>query len=65
MDVQMNGQIDGHMEIHPCVLQDINSLGPLPEKELAHIIYSRATPLIYIIGEKSRSRLFRGVLASL
>ena len=23
---------DGHLEIHPCVLQDIGSLGPLPKK---------------------------------
>ena len=26
----MDGRTDGHMEIHPCVLQDIGPLGPLP-----------------------------------
>ena len=24
---------DGHMEIHPCVLQEIGPLGPLPKNE--------------------------------
>ena len=24
-----NGRTDGHLEIHPCVLQDIGPLGPL------------------------------------
>ena len=27
------GWKDGRMEIHPCVLQDIGPLGPLPKKE--------------------------------
>ena len=26
------GWMDGHLEIHPCVLQDIGPLGPLPKK---------------------------------
>ena len=26
------GRMDGHKEIHPCVLQDIGPLGPLPKK---------------------------------
>ena len=29
----MDGQTDGHMEIQPCVLQDIGPLGPLPKKK--------------------------------
>ena len=28
-----DGQTDGRLEIHPCVLQDIGPLGPLPKKE--------------------------------
>ena len=31
---RMDGRTDGHKEIHPCVLQDIGPLGPLPKKEL-------------------------------
>ena len=31
---QKDGRKDGHMEIHPCVLQDIGPLGPLPKKDL-------------------------------
>ena len=27
-----NRRTDGRMEIHPCVLQDIGPLGPLPKK---------------------------------
>ena len=27
-----DGQKDGCLEIHPCVLQDIGPLGPLPKK---------------------------------
>ena len=30
MDVQTDGRIDGRLEIHPCILQDIGPLGPLP-----------------------------------
>ena len=30
----MDGRMDGCMEIHPYVLQDIGSLGPLPKKLL-------------------------------
>ena len=29
-DVRMDVQMDGRKEIHPCVLQDIVPLGPLP-----------------------------------
>ena len=29
-----DGRTDGHMEIPPCVLQDIGSLGPLPKKKV-------------------------------
>ena len=28
-----DGRTDGRKEIHPCVLQDIGPLGPLPKKE--------------------------------
>ena len=28
----MDGRKDGRLEIHPCVLQDIGPLGPLPKK---------------------------------
>ena len=35
-DVRMDGRTDvrtyGRLEIHPCVLQDIGPLGPLPNK---------------------------------
>ena len=31
-DVRTDGRTDGRMEIHPCVLQDIGPLGPLPKK---------------------------------
>merc|ERR1711911_527117 len=31
--VQMWSETDGCKEIHPCVLQDIGPLGPLPKKE--------------------------------
>ena len=31
-DGWMEGQTDGHLEIPPCVLQDIGPLGPLPKK---------------------------------
>ena len=31
-DGWMDGQMYGHLEIHPCVLQDIGPLGPLPKK---------------------------------
>ena len=29
---QMDRQMDEHKEIHPCVLQDVGPLGPLPKK---------------------------------
>ena len=32
-DGWMEGRTDGRLEIHPCVLQDIGPLGPLPKKE--------------------------------
>ena len=32
-DGRMDGRMDGRLEIHPCVLQDIGPLGPLPKKE--------------------------------
>ena len=28
-----DGRMDGHRTIHPCVLQDIGPLGPLPKKD--------------------------------
>ena len=31
-DVRTEGRTDGCLEIHPCVLQDIGPLGPLPKK---------------------------------
>ena len=31
-DVRTYGRTDGRLEIHPCVLQDIGPLGPLPKK---------------------------------
>ena len=31
-DVRTYVQMDGRKEIHPCVLQDIGPLGPLPKK---------------------------------
>ena len=31
-DVRKDGRKDGRLEIHPCVLQDIGPLGPLPKK---------------------------------
>ena len=33
MDGRIDGRMDGRMEIHPCVLQDIAPLGPLPKKQ--------------------------------
>ena len=33
-DVRTEGRTDGRLEIHPCVLQDIGPLGPLPKKEI-------------------------------
>ena len=30
---RMDGRKDGHLEIPPCVLQDIGPLGPLPKKQ--------------------------------
>ena len=30
--VRTDGRTDGRKEIHPCVLQDIGPLGPLPKK---------------------------------
>ena len=33
MDGWKDGRTDGHLEIPPCVLQDIGPLGPLPKKE--------------------------------
>ena len=32
-DVWTDGRTDRRLEIHPCVLQDIGPLGPLPKKE--------------------------------
>ena len=32
MDRRTDGCMDGRMEIHPCVLQDIDPLGSLPKK---------------------------------
>ena len=32
MDGQTDRQMDEHKEIHPCVLQDVGPLGPLPKK---------------------------------
>ena len=31
-DGRTDGREDGRLEIHPCVLQDIGPLGPLPKK---------------------------------
>ena len=33
-DVRTYGRTYGRLEIHPCVLQDIGPLGPLPKKNL-------------------------------
>ena len=33
MDGRKDGRSDGHLEISPCVLQDIGPLGPLPKME--------------------------------
>ena len=33
MEGWKDGRTDGRMEIHPCVLQDIGPLGPLPKKD--------------------------------
>ena len=33
-DVRTDGRMYGRLEIHPCVLQDIGPLGPLPKKEI-------------------------------
>ena len=33
MDGRTDGRTDGCFEITPCVLQDIDPLGPLPKKE--------------------------------
>ena len=35
-DGRMDGRMDRRLEIHPCVLQDIGPLGPLPKKHLKH-----------------------------
>ena len=32
MDGRTDGRTDGCLEIHPCVLQDLGPLGPLPKK---------------------------------
>ena len=32
MDGRMHGWMDEHLEIHPCILQDIGPLGPLPKR---------------------------------
>ena len=31
-DGKPDGWMDAHLEIHPCALQDIGPLGPLPKK---------------------------------
>ena len=37
-----DGRKDGHLEIPPCVLQDIGPLGPLPKKlKIAEIVNTR------------------------
>ena len=37
-DVRTYGRTDGRKEIHPCVLQDIGPLGPLPCSIIARAI---------------------------
>ena len=32
-------RMDGRTEIHPCVLQDIDPLGPLPKKALCYFVF--------------------------
>ena len=40
--------------IHPCVLQDIGPFGLLPKYGSDYLIYSRATPLIYIVMNREK-----------
>ena len=46
-DVRMDGRMDGRLEIHPCVLQDIGPLGPLPKKypKRSFLHFSTRSPL--------------------
>ena len=37
MEGRTEGRKDGRMEIHPCVLQDIGPLGPLPKKDQEYL----------------------------
>ena len=55
-DVRMDGRMDGHKEIHPCVLQDIGPLRPLPKKEKKKEEEEKISHLCESIGH----RLLRG-----
>ena len=37
MDGPTDGCTDGRLEIHPCVLQDIDPFGPLPKKVISRL----------------------------
>ena len=40
-DGQIEGQIDDHLKIHPCVLQAIGPLGPLLKKLSSSLVWSQ------------------------
>ena len=50
-DIQKNGRL----EIHPCVLQDIGPLGPLPKKDQS----TRATRQLFFGDKQSLLRFVR------
>ena len=54
-DGQTDGRTDGCLEIHPCVLQDIGPLGPLPKKDQS----TRATRQLFFGDKQSLLRFVR------
>ena len=51
-----DGRTDGRLEIHPCVLQNIGPLGPLPKKCMTLVLFkfpshNSAFPYKTMIGQ--------------
>ena len=52
-DGRTEGRKDGHLEIPPCVLQDIGPLGPLPKKREISMTKGKKGEKSFVEGEKA------------
>ena len=57
-DVRTYGRTYGRLEIHPCVLQDIGPLGPLPKKHISEHNCSSVRVFLSILAHLAHLAVF-------